>query len=168
LRGSCAAVRVEAMSTRDEASLTAADREHLELLSIFHYVVAGITGLASLLPMAHLALGLSVISRASRRPGLDELVAAAIGWFFVLFAALAIACGIGFAACLAVAGRSLARRERYTFCLVVAAVACVLVPFGTLLGIFSLLVLMRPSVRAGFGRGEPPRAPEPPAPPAEI
>jgi len=156
------------MST--DVALTQEDREHLELLSIFHYVVAGITGLASLLPLAHLALGLSVISRAGagRRPGFDDLFAAAVGWFFVLFAGLAVACGLTFAACLAIAGRSLAQRERYTFCLVVAAIACAVVPFGTLLGIFSLLVLLRPTVRAAFGRAVLPPAPMPPPPPPEA
>lgn len=129
------------------------DREHLELLSIFHYVVAGLTALLSLLPLFHLAIGLSMLARQSRPPRGEELFAAAFGWFFVLFAGAAVACGLAFAACLAVAGRSLAQRRRHTFCVVVAAIACMMVPFGTLLGVFSLLVLLRPSVRELFVTG---------------
>jgi len=130
------------------------DREQLELLSIFHYVVAGITALVSLLPLFHLLLGLSMLARAPRAPRGEELFAAAFAWLFVLFAGAAIACGLAFAGCLAVAGRSLAQRRRHGFCVVVAAVSCLFVPFGTLLGIFSLLVLTRPSVRALFEGGE--------------
>lgn len=129
---------------------TRQDREQLELLSIFHYVAAGITALLSLLPLAQLALGLTVLARVTRAPRGEELFAAIGAWFFVLVGAVAAACGLALAACLAVAGRALAQRRRHTFCVVVAAVACLMVPFGTLLGIFSLLVLTRPSVRELF------------------
>ena len=49
------------------------------------------------------------------------------------------------------AGRYLARRERYTFCLVVAGVECMFMPFGTVLGVFTIIVLSRPSVKDLFG-----------------
>ena len=51
---------------------------------------------------------------------------------------------------IALAGRSLARHRRYTFCLVVAAILCLFVPFGTLLGVFTIIVLVRSTVRARF------------------
>lgn len=130
------------------------DDEQLELLAIFHYVAAGITALLSLLPLVQLAFGLTFLARVPRAPRGEEIFAAMFGWFFVLVAAVAVACGLALAACLAVAGRSLAARQRHTFCVAVAAVACVMVPFGTLLGIFSLLVLTRPSVRARFAAGD--------------
>ena len=60
--------------------------------------------------------------------------------------------------CLALAGRYLLQRTHYTFCLVVAAIACLLMPFGTALGIFTIIVLMRPSVREMF-EGAPRPAP---------
>jgi len=125
------------------------DIEHLHLLSIFHYVVGGLAGLFALIPVMHLVFGLAMASGA-----LDSTddVARAIGCFFVVFASLGILLGLGFAACLILAGRSLARRERYTFCLVMAALACMFVPFGTVLGIFTILVLMRDSVKELFGR----------------
>ncbi|MDZ4816523.1 MAG: hypothetical protein SGI71_09690 [Verrucomicrobiota bacterium] len=43
------------------------------------------------------------------------------------------------------------RMRRYrTFCLVSAAISCIHLPFGTVLGIFSLMVLLRPSVKKIF------------------
>lgn len=48
------------------------------------------------------------------------------------------------------AGRYLTRREKYTFCLVVAAVNCANTPIGTILGVFTIVVLMRPSVKQMF------------------
>jgi hypothetical protein len=55
------------------------------------------------------------------------------------------------AALLVVAGRNIAARRRRTFCLVVAGIVAILcMPFGTILGVLTLVVLLRPSVRAAF------------------
>ncbi len=130
------------------------DAEHLRLLSLFHYTVAGIAALFSLFPVIHLVFGLALVTGAfdnPRRPDThaDEFV----GWFFVLFALAWIVCGLAFAACLAFAGRFLRRRRHYTYCLVLAGIACMFMPFGTVLGVFTILVLVRPSVKASFGSG---------------
>jgi hypothetical protein len=37
------------------------------------------------------------------------------------------------------------------YCLVVAGIECIFMPFGTVLGVFTIIVLMRPSVRNLFG-----------------
>jgi hypothetical protein len=50
------------------------------------------------------------------------------------------------------AGRSLAQRQRYTLCMVMACISCLSVPLGTALGVFTLVVLSRPSVKQKFGR----------------
>jgi hypothetical protein len=52
------------------------------------------------------------------------------------------------AALMVVAGRFLAGRRRRDFCIVIAALACAITPFGTVLGVFTLVVPMRPSVQA--------------------
>lgn len=127
------------------------DREHLHLLSIFHFIVAGLTALFSLLPLFHLLLGWTMIARGLDSAGERDPFAPVIGWLFVFFASGAIALGLALAVCLAVAGRNLERRRGYTFCLVVAAISCLFVPFGTVLGVFTLIVLLRPSVKALFG-----------------
>ena len=62
------------------------------------------------------------------------------------------------AALIAFAGRSLQQRTRYLYCLVMAGVECIFMPFGTVLGVFTIIVLMRDSVKPLFGR---PAAPLP-------
>jgi hypothetical protein len=37
------------------------------------------------------------------------------------------------------------------FCLVMAGIACIFMPFGTALGVLTIIVLMRDSVRELFG-----------------
>lgn len=63
----------------------------------------------------------------------------------MLLFALATAALSGFA------GRSLSRRRHYVFCLVAAGLACLSFPLGTALGVFTFMVLQRPSVKALFG-----------------
>lgn len=126
------------------------DLEQLRLLSIFHYVVAGLAALFALLPLFHLFFGIAMVA------GWGELqqegpMAVAMGWLFIVFASLFILAGWAFAVCLLLAGRYLAQRRRYTFCLVMAALACMFMPFGTVLGVFTIIVLVRDSVRERFG-----------------
>jgi hypothetical protein len=54
------------------------------------------------------------------------------------------------------AGRSLGQHKNYTFCFVIAALVCLSMPLGTILGIFTIIVLMRDSVKAIFN-GDAPR-----------
>jgi hypothetical protein len=48
------------------------------------------------------------------------------------------------------AGRKRSRRASRTFCLVGAGLECVLVPFGTVLGVFTIIMLMKESVKPLF------------------
>jgi hypothetical protein len=52
-----------------------------------------------------------------------------------------------------VAKRLKERRSR-ALCLVVAAVSCLGIPFGTVLGVFTFLVLSRPSIERSFDAGD--------------
>lgn len=123
------------------------DIEHLRLLAVFHYVVGGLTALFSLFPLFHLAMGIAMITgRFEEMSGGETL----IGWFFIAISGAIIAVGLAFSASLIVAGRSLARQKNYTFCMVMAALACAFFPFGTVLGVFTIIVLQRESVRSLF------------------
>jgi hypothetical protein len=125
------------------------DQQHLDLLGIFHYVVAGISALFSMIPVIHLAMGLAMVTgHFPHKPG--EPDPAMFGWIFVAIGAAFILFGLTFSALLAYAGRCLRQRRRYTFCLVMAAISCAFMPFGTVLGIFTLIVLTRPSVKSLF------------------
>jgi len=47
-------------------------------------------------------------------------------------------------------GRNLSNRQSYTFCFVVACISCLLMPLGTILGVFTIVTLSRESVKAIF------------------
>jgi hypothetical protein len=130
------------------------DAEHLRLLSIFHYVCAGLAALFACFPLIHLAFGLVLLLAPELFGPAKDPPPPFLGWFFVILAGLIMVLGWTFAGLMAWAGRNLARRRRYTFCLVMAALACMFMPFGTVLGVFTIMVLVRPSVKALF---DPPR-----------
>lgn len=132
----------------------AVDTSQLQVLSVFHYVVAGLTAVFSLFPLIYLLMGVAVIFAAppplapgEAPPPFDPRL---LGWVFVLIGGLGCAAGLVLAGYMAYAGRCLAQRRRYLLCMVVAGVACIFMPFGTALGVFTLVVLSRPAVKAAF------------------
>lgn len=125
------------------------DDEHLDLLAVLHYIVAAMAGMFSLFPVIHLVIGILVIRGGFGEPRGEE-IPAAFGWFFVGMASVAILAGLTFSTLLFVAGRSLRARRRHTFCVVMAALSCCFAPFGTALGVFTLVVLLRDGVKARF------------------
>jgi hypothetical protein len=129
------------------------DEEHLRLLAMFHYVVAGMIGLFAMFPIFHLAAGLFLIFGSKYFKGPGGPPPAFLGWFFVIFALVFILLGLTLAILILINGRCIAKRKHFTFCQVMACVECMLMPFGTVLGVFTLVVLARPTVKPLFGLG---------------
>jgi hypothetical protein len=128
------------------------DTEQLNLLAIFHYVVAGLAVLFSFFPLLYTTVGAMFIFAArhgTAKPG-EDLPPEFLGWIFAVLGSLLFLTGIAMAICILIAGRSLALRERYSFVLVMACIECVFIPFGTILGVFTIVVLSRESVRGLF------------------
>lgn len=125
------------------------DEEHLKLLATFHYVVAGLGALFACFPLMHVGVGVMMLTN-------PELLSdgrnaapppAAMGYFFIIMGGLFVLMGWAAAVCTFISGRYLARRRKRMFSFIVAAVLCMFVPFGTVLGIFTIIVLSRESVQ---------------------
>lgn len=128
------------------------DQEHLRLLSIFHYVVAGLSALFACFPLIYVILGLIFALAPEKMANHGQPPPPVfLGWFFVAFGSFFILLGWAFAACVFAAGRCLAKRKRLLFCQVIGGIECMFMPFGTVLGVFTLLVLTRDSVKPLFG-----------------
>jgi ABC-type branched-subunit amino acid transport system permease subunit len=127
------------------------DSEHLQLLAIFHYVVAGLAALLSFLPLFYSGIG-GFLLYAARHPGPSnqQPPPAFLGWIFIAVGAVFFVAGIVMAICILITGQCLSRRKGYSFALVMACIECLFVPFGTILGVFTIVALSRESVKALF------------------
>ena len=94
------------------------DIEHLRVLSVFHYVLAGLTALFSLFPILHLLLGLAMVSGVFNEFDNGDAPPEFFGWLFIIFPLVFIAWGLATAIFIAIAGRKLAHQTSYTFCLI--------------------------------------------------
>jgi len=130
------------------------DTEQLNLLAIFHYIVAGLAALFSFFPLIYTAIGVIFIFAArngTAKPG-EELPPEFLGWIFAVLGSLLFVIGVVMAISILMAGRSLALRKRYTFAFIIACIECLFFPFGTILGVFTIVTLSRESVKALFER----------------
>jgi hypothetical protein len=126
------------------------DDEHLRLLSIFYYVKGGISALFVCIPIIHVVLGLLFIIAPQVFGHGNDQRPAFVGWLLVMLGGFLILFGWTFALLALITGRCIARRKHYMFCFVMACVECLSVPFGTVLGVFTILVLNRQSVKELF------------------
>lgn len=125
------------------------DADHLRLLSIFHFVVAGL----AVVGLGFLALHFAFLHAFLDNPDLWKNQKGAVPpppqffamfkWFYAFFAAVLIAGGLGNL----LSGLFIRQRKNRVFSLVVAGLDFLQFPFGTVLGVFTFLVLLRDSVR---------------------
>jgi len=128
------------------------DKEHLRLLAIFHYIVAELAALFSFFPLLYTTIGaifIFVARHGTPKPG-EELPPEFLGWIFVGLGSFLFLLGITMAICILITGRCLSRFKCYSFTLVMACVECLFIPFGTILGVFTIIALSRESVRTLF------------------
>jgi hypothetical protein len=124
------------------------DAADLKTLSICWYVWAAITLLPAVIFVIWIGLGaLFTLGGLSSR---DAAPVAALGGLFLCFGVCLIALVLTIAYCNYRCGKNLAERRGITLCYVMAVIACINIPLGLVLGIFTFVVLNRPSVKATF------------------
>jgi hypothetical protein len=124
------------------------DAEHLKLLSIFHFILAAL----GLFGIAFLALHLVLMSAIFTNPEMwknskngpppEILFKLMLGGY--AFGVVVILTG-GFLNLLS--GLFIRKRRHRMFSIISGGLNCLHVPFGTLLGVFTILILSRDSVR---------------------
>lgn len=107
------------------------DTQNLNLLGVFHYVLGGLTCLSANLFLIHVWMGLAMVrgtfdGKNSPPDG--------FGWIFVTMGSVALLFGWALGILMIVAGKNLRRQTLRTFCIVIAAIECVLTPLGSTAG----------------------------------
>jgi hypothetical protein len=126
------------------------DEEHLRLLGLYHLVVAGINAVVLLVFfIVPLLLGpgfLSGMNVPVPPGGKAALQEHLIKGMLVMGLVTLI---------LALNGWSIQKRQHYISCLILSCIECLSVPVGMILGVSSILVLRRESVREMFRQAVP-------------
>lgn len=132
------------------------DVQHIKILSIFHFVVGGLSAVFSSMFLIHLFMGLSLlISPESWSGGNSEAPPQFFGYMLTFIGALFFLLGIAFSCCVVYSGLLLKRIKKRIFSLVMACVECIFIPFGTVLGVFTIIVLSKESVKQLYDDGMP-------------
>lgn len=128
------------------------DREHLNLLSVFHFVFGGLAIIGILFLLAHYIFFQAILSAVSKDPsftgGPPMEIFSHMVWFYVIMGLALLTAG----ALNVYAGICLRRCTNRVFTLVVAALNCLSIPLGTALGVFTIIVLQRESVMRLYHR----------------
>ena len=133
------------------------DEQHLRWLSIAHYVLGTLYALFNLLIFAFMGFMVWMATHPGNftRRGAGNPPPEIFGVFMAAIMAFTLLWSVALVVCIFLAGRFLAKRKHYVFCFVIAALNCMWFPFGTALGVFTIIVLSRPLVRAAFSQSLP-------------
>jgi hypothetical protein len=133
----------------------------LKLLSIGYYIQGGIATFYTVMVAGYVGfMGtmLAAFGATAQRNGqkpIPEFVIPLITGIFVVVTVFSLSIAI----CLLLAGYWLRRYRNKLFIYIVAGLSCLSVPYGTVLGVFTFMVLRRPEAEQLFGGA----LPQPPA-----
>ena len=126
------------------------DADHLNLLAIFHFIGAGLAGLGILFLVAHYAMMHTLMTNPDiwknpkqPMPVRPEQLFAIMKWFYLVMGFWFVVSAI----LNLISGLCLRARKHRAFSLVVAGIDCLHLPLGTVLGVFTIVVLSRESVK---------------------
>jgi len=124
------------------------DADHLKLLSIFHFIGAGFALLGLLFLLVHYAMFHAVLANPkmweNQKQGLPPAeIFSMFKWFYLVVAVWFVGSGV----LNVLSGLCMRARKHRTFSTVVAGINCLHIPLGTVLGVFTIIVLLRDSVR---------------------
>lgn len=127
------------------------DSEHVKLLAVFHFVICGLAILGLGFLCMHYLIMSSVFSnpemwKGKNGAGPPPEFFQVFRWFYVFMGLMLILASVANV----LSGVFLLRRKHRMFSLIVAGVNCLQFPFGTALGVITIIVLLRDSVRQSY------------------
>lgn len=126
------------------------DSEHLNLLGLFHYITGGLAIAFSALFFFQVLIFRLILSIPELQQELQQAetapVEAIFGFLQALFGFM-ILVAVVYGVLLIVSGYFLRARRHRLFSFIVAIPVLVFIPWGTILGVFTMIVLERASVK---------------------
>ena len=128
------------------------DIRYLNLLASFHTIVAGIAGLLSCLPLINLFIGIPMLEDVPYALSQGEFFSQTIlaPLMFILLPSGMAVIGWMFAVAIALNGYYLKHRTWLKYCMVMSGIETIFMPFGTVLGVFTIILLTKPNIKNLF------------------
>lgn len=130
---------------RSPEAQRAVDEEHLRILSICYYVSGGLSAFTGFFFLLYVLVGTVFLALPSDADGGGGLLA--MGGFMTAFGVMLFVLTEAIAVVKILDGYWLSKRRNRLASLIVAGFTCIGIPWGTLLGVLTFVVLMRDSVR---------------------
>lgn len=132
------------------------DISYLNLLSLFHFIVAGIAGLFSCLPLVNLLIGIPTLRYVPYALSQGEYFSqyTLTPLMFILLPTGMAVIGWMFAIAVALNGYYIKNRKWLKYCMIMSGIETIFTPFGTALGVFTIILLTKPNIKNLFDQGE--------------
>jgi hypothetical protein len=127
------------------------DLRYLNIVAGLHLVVGVMAGLFSCLPLINLSMGLPMLSHLPKvlvQDTYSPFVILSIA--FAVFPIIIVIVGWMFAIAVVLNGYYITRRQWLTYCTVMSGIETIFMPFGTVLGVFTIILLSKPDLRNLF------------------
>ena len=145
-------------TTMTPPTLCNRDAEHLRLLMVFHYILAGLAVAGIGFLCLHFLIFKTILMNPDFWKGQPNAMPpqfqpaqffAMFKWFYLFMGLLLVLAGV----LNLLSAAFLGKRRHRTFSYVVAGLDCLQIPFGTALGVCTIIVLSRDSVRELYETG---------------
>jgi hypothetical protein len=125
--------------------------QSLDLVSIFHYVLAALIYLKGAFSFIFIGIGtIAMAGLLSDRPNDMHIGMLAIAMIFYVGPMFFLCLTWTLATLVLIAGKRINKRTNLAYCQIIAGLECLCVPFGTILGIFTLITLTKSDVKDQF------------------
>lgn len=127
-----------------------AETDKLLIVSIFHYLLAGFQMLFCAVGLVYLFFGVLIASGTLEPSKGAGAPPEAMGWIFGVLGVIFVIIFFTMSILTLVTGINISKRRNHIFCIVIDSILCLWVPFGTLVGVFGLVLLTRPEIAVKF------------------
>jgi hypothetical protein len=131
------------------------NRQYIDFLAACNYFAAALAFLFGCFPIFHVLFGVGIFLGALQESfngaAFPGLLGSLMALFFLFMGTLMVLSFWAYGYGMMKSAQYLKRRERYVFCMVMAAVSCILFPIGTALGVFTIILLLQEDVKVDFG-----------------
>lgn len=124
--------------------------QQLRQLATLHYVLGGVIALCGSIFLVPVVVGILIVSGNYPIGPAEPKLPREFGYLYLEMGTPAFLAAQSLAVLILMTGRKLQRHTSLTFCMAIAGIECIIIPLGTALGVFALVMLMKPAVKQKF------------------